>query len=252
MKTTIGLVCLSAALVISGCESLPDSSWFNLDADQDEMVNQPEKPQPIQPEVINVMAYQQQRDPEVNLDDFGNPAATGTEAQRGGQRGGYLSHYKGRHVGDYVQSLTQELVNNMEYVSQHTPVGVTHFAMLDSDLQQTNLLGLQLAESFMHELHKFRIPVVDYKSTDFIRVTEQGDFFLSRDFLELKEHVSMQYVLTGTLTRHSGGYLVNARMLGMKSKAVVASAQMLIPFHVVDALLGETTQQTKMTTLRKG
>lgn len=149
--------------------------------------------------------------------------------------------YKGqalnKHIGDYVQNMAQDLISNMEYVTDKTPVGVTHFALTDSDLNKTNLLGYQIAESFMHELHKFRIPVLDYKATDYIRVTETGDFLLSRDFLELKHKVPMQYILTGTMTKHQGGYLVNARILGLETKAVVATSQMLVPFYVVDALL---------------
>ena len=167
-------------------------------------------------------------------DNFG--ASTGHPQYANGQ-GVYNGRMLTKHVGDYVQNMTQDLISNMEYLSHKTPVGVTHFALIDSDLQKTNLLGFQLAESFVHELHKFRIPVIDYKATEYIRVTEAGDFFLSRDFLELKNKAPIEYILTGTMTKHQGGYLINARMLGLKSKAVVASAQMLVPFYVVDALL---------------
>lgn len=154
--------------------------------------------------------------------------------------------YKGRpltkHIGDYVKNMTQDLVSNMDYVNQNTPIGVTHFSLLDSDLQHTNLLGKQMAESFIHEIHKFRIPVIDFKTTDYIRVTEQGDFVLSRDYLELKNSAGVRYVLTGTLAKHQGGYLVNARIIGMESRAVVATAQTLVPFYVADAVM--PSQQT--------
>ena len=157
------------------------------------------------------------------------------------------AQYRGKplhkHIGDYVQNMAQNLIANMEYVTEKTPVGVTHFALTDSDLSKTNLLGFQIAESFIHEFHKFRIPVLDYKATEYIRVTETGDFALSRDFLELKHKVPMQFVLTGTMTRHQGGYLVNARVLALETKAVVASSQMLIPFYVVDALLPADDEQ---------
>ncbi|MCW8092578.1 FlgO family outer membrane protein [Alteromonas sp. ASW11-130] len=151
------------------------------------------------------------------------------------------SSYKGRpltkHIGDYVKNMAQDLISNMEYVSEKTPVAVTHFALLDSNLKSTNLLGQQMAESFIHELHKFRIPVLDFKTTDYIRITEHGDFALSRDYLELNSSLPIEYVLTGTMTRHQGGMLVNARIIGMDSHAVVASAQMMVPFYVVDALI---------------
>jgi TolB-like protein len=152
--------------------------------------------------------------------------------------------YKGplltKHIGHYVQGLTQDLMENVEYISDKTPVGITSFALLNGDLQETNLFGLQMAESFIHELHKFRIPVIDYKATDYIRVTDSGDFFLSRDFLELKERAPLDFILTGTMTKHQGGYLVNARIVGMTSKEVVSSAQTIIPFYVVEALIDQS------------
>lgn len=151
--------------------------------------------------------------------------------------GAYKSMPLTKHVGDYVRNMAQDLVSNMEFVSERTPVAVTHFSLIDSDLKQTNLLGQQMAESFVHEFHKFRMPVVEYKATQFIRVTEVGDFVMSRDFLDLKNSTPIQYVLTGTMTKHQGGFIVNARMLGMQSNVVVASAQSFIPFYIVDALL---------------
>lgn len=151
--------------------------------------------------------------------------------------GAYKSMPLTKHVGDFVRNMAQDLVSNMEYVSERTPVAVTHFSLIDSDLKQTNLLGQQMAESFVHEFHKFRMPVVEYKATQFIRVTEMGDFVMSRDFLDLKNETPIQYVLTGTMTKHQGGFIINARMLGMQSNVVVASAQSFIPFYIVDALL---------------
>lgn len=158
--------------------------------------------------------------------------------------------YKGRplskHIGDYVKNLTHDLIGNMDKVTTKTPIAVTHFALLDSNLQETNLLGHQMAESFVHELHKFRIPIIDFKATDYVRVTNNGDFLLTRDYLELDTDLPMEFILTGTLTKHQGGYLVNARILGLESKAVVASAQTLVPFYVVDALIPSERSNEEM------
>jgi TolB-like protein len=188
--------------------------------------------------VVNIKSSKQKQDAKHSAqnkaDSFGS---LNKEAQYIDSRGLYDGAMLTKHVGDYVQNMAQDLISNMEYLSDKTPVAITNFALIDSDLSQTNLLGFQLAESFIHELHKFRIPVIDYKATEYIRVTEQGDFMLTRDFLELKSSVAIEYVLTGTMTKHQGGYLVNARILGLESKAVVSSAQMMIPFYVVDALL---------------
>ncbi|WP_026374691.1 FlgO family outer membrane protein [Aestuariibacter salexigens] len=184
--------------------------------------------------------YDQQTE-RYGIDKFGALGSTPTYSNA---YGAYKGQMLTKHIGDYVQNMTQDLIANMEYVTDDTPIGVTHFALLDGDLNSTNLLGHQMAESFIHELHKFRIPVIDYKTTDYIRVTGHGDFVLSRDFLELKQRYPIEYVLTGTLARHQGGYLVNARVLGLESKAVVATAQSLIPFYVADALLPSEQQHS--------
>ncbi|ALS97713.1 FlgO family outer membrane protein [Lacimicrobium alkaliphilum] len=246
----------AGSLLLSGC-----ASWFGAQ----ESAQQTEPMVSDDPHKVNIRQYQgpkgadrSERDPSAALyvrqnqpgvDAFGAISGGTNYANRGAL---YQSKPLVKHVGAYVQNMAQDLISNMEYLSDKTPVGITHFALLDSDLQQTNLLGYQLAESFIHELHKFRIPVVDYKSTEYIRVTEQGDFILSRDYLELKEKAPLEYVLTGTLAKHQGGYLVNARILGMESKAVVASAQSLIPFYVVEALLPSDQQLTDGVKLRQG
>lgn len=188
-------------------------------------------------DIVDVQAidrHSAQQSTDDEADSFG---AVGQPRIYSSVQGAYKGRPLTRHVGDYVKNLTQDLISNMEYVTSKTPVAVTNFALLDSDLQQTDLLGRQMSESFMHELHKFRIPVLDFKATDYIRVTGEGDFLLSRDYLDLNSSLPIEYVLTGTMAKHQGGVLVNARILGIESRAVVASAQTLIPFYVVDALI---------------
>ncbi|GAA5141547.1 FlgO family outer membrane protein [Thalassotalea piscium] len=142
-----------------------------------------------------------------------------------------------KNINFYMRGLMQDLVSNLEYVNGRTPVAVTSFVNLDSDFESSSLLGNQIAESLMHEIHKVGIPVLDYKVTDYLRVTEQGDFIMSRNFNELTNNIPIRYVFTGNLVKHQGGYLVNARVVGIKSKAVVASAQSFIPASVAKAIL---------------
>ena len=149
----------------------------------------------------------------------------------------------------YVRRLMQDLVSNLQFVNDKTPVAVTDFALLDSDLQTTNLLGYQITESLVHEIHKFGIPIIDFKSTGYISVTEEGDFLLTRNYQELSGNLPIRYVFTGTLTKHENGYLVNAKVLGVESKAIVGSAQSFIPNEVSDALIGtEKTQAPEVST----
>jgi TolB-like protein len=147
------------------------------------------------------------------------------------------AYYKQHDINYYVRGLMQDLVANLQYVNSTTPVAVVSFVMLNSNYNDSNLLGIQIAESLIHEVHKFGIPVIDFKTTGFIRVTEQGDFAFSKDYEDFSGDMPARYIVGGTMLKHTDGYLINARIVGMQSQAVVASAQSFIPNNVSDPIL---------------
>jgi len=154
-----------------------------------------------------------------------------------------LQHHQkppAKNINYYVRGLMQDLIGNLQYVNQSTPVAVTSFVLLDGALDKTSLLGNQISESLMHEIHKFGIPVLDFKVSEMLNITPEGDFILSRDYTKLSGDIPIRYIVTGTLVKHQGGYLVNARVVGIESKAVVASAQSFIPADVAGALISNT------------
>ena len=151
-------------------------------------------------------------------------------------------------VNHYVQSMMHDLAANLEVLSTTFSLGVTSFVYLDGDYQQGDLLGNQLSEAFMHEATQFGITVTDFKTTDYIRVTPTGDFTFSRDFLELTQQYPISVVLGGTLVRHQSGVLVNARMINVNDKKVLATAQTFIPQNVVQAL--KATQSAPLLQLK--
>lgn len=148
-------------------------------------------------------------------------------------------------INYYVRGMMQDLVANLQYVNSTTPVAVVSFVMLDSDYNDANLLGIQIAESLIHEVHKFGIPVIDFKTTGYIRVTEQGDFAFSKDFEDFDGELPARYIVGGTMLKNTDGYLINARIVGVESQAVVATAQSFIPNHVSEQILSMATSVKK-------
>jgi TolB-like protein len=125
-------------------------------------------------------------------------------------------------------------------------IAVTNFVFSGSDFQSTNELGYVLADTFMMELHLLGFETLDFKVTDFIRVTSKGDFSMSRDYLELETETSFKYVLVGKLIDHKNGYIVHARIVDIKSKKVLALGQSFIPRKLVNMLVNvNSTQSTK-------
>jgi len=156
------------------------------------------------------------------------------------------AYSKEHDINYYVRGLMQDLVGNLQYVNATTPVAVVSFVMLDSNYNDSNLLGIQIAESLIHEVHKFGIPVIDFKTTGYIRITEQGDFAFSKDYQDFSGDMPARYIVGGTMLKHTDGYLINARIVGVTSQAVVASAQSFIPNSVSDPILRMATAPISM------
>jgi TolB-like protein len=150
-------------------------------------------------------------------------------------------------LNDLVKGLALQMLESSAFVNNKTPIAVTSFVNLE-DLETTNWLGNQLAENFIYELQHHGLIVIDYKTTGAIRVTPDGDFVFSRDWQELPEKQVIDYVVSGTMHKQEGGILVNARMIGMQSHVVVASAQSFIPNWV----LGQDLHQLQNVRVKDG
>ena len=77
--------------------------------------------------------------------------------------------YKRVEVGDvnhYVQGIMQDLIANMDNPESTMDIGVTSFVYLDGSFDETDLLGNQLSESFMHELHRSEEHTSELQSPD--------------------------------------------------------------------------------------
>jgi TolB-like protein len=127
------------------------------------------------------------------------------------------------------------------------PIAVTSISNL-STLENTDWLGLQLEENFVHELHRRGEVVMDYKVTGSIRVTPEGDFTMSRDWKELSKRIPVGRVLTGTMSRYALGVMVNMRIINMRTHMVEATAQGFVPNDILKTRLGAMP----MVTVTKG
>ncbi|MFY2509376.1 hypothetical protein F0225_14195 [Vibrio pectenicida] len=154
------------------------------------------------------------------------PVYNGKEPYPGSQ---FMLMESPRHTLDFfVESMTEDLMISNTSVSARTPIAVTSFVDLQN-MDATNWLGNSVSEGFIHQFQRRGFKVVDYKTTGSIQVTSLGDFAFSRDWKDLAQEQDIQYVLTGTMLRQEGGVLVNARVVGMQSRVVVATAQGFLP-----------------------
>lgn len=148
-------------------------------------------------------------------------------------------------INDVVKGLAYQMLDSSSFVSPKTPIAVASFVNLE-DLESTNWLGNQLSESFIHEFQRHGLIVVDFKTTGHIRVTKEGDYAFTRDWKELPDRQIIDYVVSGTMIERDGGVMVNARMIGMQSRVVVASSQSFIPAWVIGDRLNNAEENVNI------
>lgn len=138
----------------------------------------------------------------------------------------------------YAFMLADELLLNVRPDNLYGNVAVTHFVdqanrdVIEGQGHPLKALGGQLEESFIYELQKRGYSVVDFKLTGNIQVGERADKIWSRDVNQLSTDVDVRYLLSGTLSMHQNGAVVNVRMMDSANKQVIASAQGFVPHNV--------------------
>jgi TolB-like protein len=140
-------------------------------------------------------------------------------------------------LSEYTEQMAADLQNDLRGIQIDQPVVVASFVHLDSSLQTTDTLGIQLAESFINDLQQIGLSVSDHKLMGVLDVNERGDFAFSRDMGQFYNKVNIGYVLTGTMIKNSKGLVVNARLINFATNKVVASTSKFLPNIVINDFL---------------
>jgi TolB-like protein len=137
-----------------------------------------------------------------------------------------------KSVQDYAGQLAMDLLKNANGLTSEAKIGVTSFVKLDYTLQNTTVLGNQMAEYAISEIQQFGINVIDFKLMPAIAVSNKGDLAFSRDVMQLANSNVMNHVLSATMIDKADGVFINARIIEMGSNRVVSSASVLVPSFV--------------------
>ncbi|MCF6434653.1 MULTISPECIES: FlgO family outer membrane protein [Pseudoalteromonas] len=137
-------------------------------------------------------------------------------------------------LANYVEQMALDLVDTMNS-EQDISIAVASFVDFDNNLRTTNQLGNQLAETFIHQLQKFGYGVVDFKTANSVSVTSSGDFSFSREVKALTNQRIASHILSGTMIYRSMGVEVNARVIDIDSKQVIATSTKLLPHYVLQS-----------------
>jgi TolB-like protein len=151
----------------------------------------------------------------------------------------HIRQNRASDLNETINFIAQQLSQNKDLVNiSGTNIAVTSFLNIQK-LNETNVLGNIISENLMHALQIRGFRVVDYKAMKNIFVGKKGDYALSRDKKNLPDTQDISYVLSGTYTKFKNGYNINARIIDMKTKVLLSSAQAFIDKSVLKDLLVE-------------
>jgi TolB-like protein len=146
-------------------------------------------------------------------------------------------------LAEYTEQMAADLHRDVRGMQVVQPIVVASFVHLDSSLQNTDSLGIQLAESFINELQQIGLPVADHKLMGVLDVNDKGDFAFSRNMGQFYNDVNIGYVLTGTMIKNSKGLVVNARLINFTTNKVVASSSKFLP-NIVSVIFCKSSANT--------
>ncbi len=109
-------------------------------------------------------------------------------------------------------------------------VPVVHMKFNNKAQHPLMLLGHQLEQGLMTEASRRGFITQDYKITNDIIIDSTSDRVMSRNIEELYKHnLGVDFYVSGTITEQQNGAIVNARVVHVKTKDVVAAATKFFP-----------------------
>ncbi|WP_395342393.1 FlgO family outer membrane protein [Ningiella sp. W23] len=149
----------------------------------------------------------------------------------------------------YTHQLANELFANTTADRQYryAVVGFVPVASLEHNLSAQGplmLLGHQLEQGLTTEVVRRGFIAQDYKVTNTIIMSADSERALSRNVEHLRSVQNIDYYITGTITEQEKGAMVNARIVNVRNKDVIAAATKFFP--------AELFWQSEQVTLRNG
>lgn len=228
-RVKLTVLCLLSAVTLLGCASGGNGSgyyWFESDSGEQPTVRTMVAPPEgsglaYRPDMRDIEMFQERQ----SQTGYRDPLQTG-----------FIPSQTHKVLVDYASQLAMELMDGSNSLTTQDLVGVASFVRLNRSLQETTILGNQLSEYLIAELQSFGVGVVDFKLANTLMVTGAGDIAMSRKGNQLAKQMEIDHILTGTLIEEARGVRVNARIVSVSNRRVVASANLFVPAFMVTSL----------------
>jgi len=142
-----------------------------------------------------------------------------------------------KSVHYYSATLAQQMLSNPLSINPNSTIAVGTFLPAvtlnhTKDKNRINDLGVQVQESLTVLFTQAGFNLIEYKTTNNIKVKQNQDIMLSRDITNLKGNHTIDYFLSGTILEQETSYIVNAKLIKISNKNVIAAATEIMPRNI--------------------
>lgn len=145
----------------------------------------------------------------------------------------------------YVSQLARQLFMSSNRLQFNETIAVGSFLPVEDlagkDIPPSATLGQQIQESLVTLSTQVGMNVIEFKTTNTLKLEPHLDIMLSRDIKKINKDITIDYFLTGTYTFSQAGLVVNARLIDVSNSNVIAAATDIIPAYVVQGLTGQVS-----------
>ncbi len=149
----------------------------------------------------------------------------------------YQPERAGASFHGHVEQLARQLLNTTNHFNIGQPILVGTFLPANTLSEEKNdsisPFGVQIQESFVTFLTQAGLKVTEFKVQKQVIISDQADRFMSRDVNSLENNITADYLLVGHYVQQENELVVNARIIDLSNKTVVAAATDYIPMNAM-------------------
>ncbi|MBY5992922.1 FlgO family outer membrane protein [Ferrimonas balearica] len=133
-------------------------------------------------------------------------------------------------LNDLAQAIARDLVRHHDNLDTTQLTAVTTPVMLEQ-FEQSSLFARQLGEALLAALHQQGLNLVDLNGSDRVRITEQGNLMLSRDFESLASQLPVDQVVVATVATSRDSVQIHSRLISVANRRVLSASQSSVPWQ---------------------
>lgn len=141
--------------------------------------------------------------------------------------------HKGLKLNRIASEIADQLIKYKVQSKEDTDVLAIATLVDVHSYNYPNELGRILSEDLIHEMHRRGENVLEYHVTGYVEVTKDGDLVLSRKAEELAKFAPVSRFLIGSIAKSNGGYVVNTRIVSLKTHLVESTGVGFVPDSLV-------------------